>query len=574
MKNELPEKLILPDEREYPRALTEQYELLECFSDRDTSRTLLARERGTGALCVVKCFFRGSPLYDRSEPEELKELQDAPFPRFLGEYKGEQMRCVVRSYIHGTPLSETMEKTAWTPGEVIRIGAALCDQLTVLHSLPVPVIHRDIKPQNVIMDKEGNPVLIDFGISRTASDASQDTMISGTAGYAPPEQYGFAQTDSRADIYALGVMLHQMVKQGGFAKEKRHPSKLERVISKCCEFDPERRYKSAAKLKQALLDADPGADRKRTHIRIAAAACAAVLIAAACLFGISKRNASFRFAEPLIEQAVRLNLGLSGKDKIGRRELAAVKALYIVADTAYPDPDSFYEAVNRWYGYAPEERVRGEITSLEDLEQMKSLEEVCVVIQEIDDIHVLSGLENLTKIELKHNRITDISPVSDLGHITSVGLNDNPVHDISPLLKCPDLAFLDLCDVNDYDPAVIAELGSFQYLDISNSTDSWRYLTGKSIHMLRVGWTDMDDLSALDGVSALENLQMEHAAVTDLTPLLKHTGLRQLNIAGVWVRDLGVLKELPQLEEVTVSEGLLGLVEKLGEIPFEVKTGW
>lgn len=595
MKNNLPEDLFLPDEGEYPPELTEKYELLECLSEKNDTRTILAKEKESGELCVIKCFMKGSPLYERSEPQALRELQTAPFPRFRGEYAGEQMRCVVRTYIPGTPLSEMPDEAFRTEEEVIRIGEALCDQLTALHSLPTPVIHRDIKPENVIMDSAGNPVLIDFDISRTVSEKDQDTTIGGTTGYAPPEQYGFSQTDSRADIYALGMLLHRLLARGkrwsgnnagnnergnraGRSDESRasggssrHVTELERVIARCCEFDPEKRYESAEKLKAALHAARPELQRKKKRARITAAACAALLLLAAAIFVYTKKSAAVSFTHPLIEEAVRLNLGLPEKAKIGRKDLEAVSALYIVADTAYPDSDSFYEAVNRWY--ASEDRIRGEITSLEDLEKMPSLEEVCIVIQKIDDISVLSGLKDLSKIELKHNGITDISPVSRIEHLTSVGINDNPVRDISPLLECPDLAFLDLCDVIDYDPSVIAGLGNFQYLDISNPTGSYRYLSGKSIHKLRIGWSDLADLTVLDEVSGLEELQIEHTAVTDLTPLAKHTELKRLNIAAVPAKDLGVLTALPQLEAVTVSEDMLGLVEKLGDVTFEVYTG-
>lgn len=581
MKNDQQEEFILPDEREYPNELTRQYELLECLSEREEARTILARDRGSGELCVVKCFLRESPLYGRSEPEGLKSLQDPPFPRFCGEYTGEKMRCVVRRYVPGTPLSEAMQERTWTPEEVIGVGTVLCDQLTILHSLPEPVIHRDIKPENVIMDREGAPVLIDFGISRTVSGKDKDTVVGGTTGYAPPEQYGFTQTDSRADIYSLGILLHRLLLnnrgdgessgRGEQSSNRRQWEALERVIAKCCEFDPERRYESAEKLKAALLAAGPESRRKKKSLWIAAAACIAVIILGVGILAFTKQAESVSFSDPLIEEAVRLNLGLGKNEKISRDMLEKVSALYIVSGTAYADSDSFYEAVNQWY--ATQERPRGEIETLEDLERMPALKEVCIVIQKISDISVLSGLKDLSKIELKHNQITDLSPVSGMEHLTSVGINDNPVRDISPLLECPGLAFLDLCDVKGYDPSVIGELGDFQYLDISNQTDSYRYLSGKNIYSLRIEWSSLDDLTVLDGVSGLEELKIGHTHVTDLSPLAKHTGLKRLNIAAVPAKDLSVLKALPLLEEVTVSEDMIELVEKLGDVPFTVHTG-
>ena len=578
MKNDQQEEFILPDEGEYPDELTRQYELLECLSEQEDTQTILARDRSSGELCVVKCFLTESLLYDRSEPQGLKCLPDPPFPRFCGEYTGEKMRCVVRRYVPGTPLSEAMQQRSWAPEEVIRVGAALCDQLTMLHSLPEPVVHRDIKPENVIMDRAGDPVLIDFGISRTVSGKDKDTLVGGTTGYAPPEQYGFTQTDSRADIYSLGILLHRLLlnsrddgespDRGEPSSERRQREALERVIAKCCEFDPDRRYESAEKLKAALLAVKPESRRKKRMLWIAAAACIAVIFLGVGIPAFTKQAGSASFSDPLIEKAVRLNLGLGENEKISRDMLEKVSALYIVSGEAYVDSDTFYEAVDQWY--STQELPRGEIETLEDLERMPALKEVCIVIQKISDISVLSGLKNLSKIELKHNQITDISPVSGLDNLVSVGINDNPVHDISPLLECPGLAFLDLCDVPGYDPSVIAGLGDFQFLDISNQTDSFRYLSGKNIHSLRIEWSSLDDLTVLNEVSGLEELEIGHTNVTDLSPLAKHTDLKRLNIAELAVSDLSVLKEMPLLEEVTVSENMTPFAEKLGDVTFDI----
>ena len=155
-----------------------------------------------------------------------------------------------------------------------------------------------------------------------------------------------------------------------------------------------------------------------------------------------------------------------------------------------------------------------------------------------------------------------------MDHLTSVGINDNPVRDISPLTECPNLALLDLCDVRSYDPAVIAQLGNFDFLDISNPTESYRFLDGKSILDLRIAWSGLDDLHFLDHVSRLERLEIDHTDVPDLSPLALHKGLKVLKLAGLPVRDLSVLLELPQLEEVYLSEEMRSAAESLGHVPF------
>ena len=161
--------------------------------------------------------------------------------------------------------------------------------------------------------------------------------------------------------------------------------------------------------------------------------------------------------------------------------------------------------------------------------------------------------------------------MTEIDRLTSVGINDNPVRDISPLAACPNLAFLDLCDVRSYEPSAIAQLGNFDFLDISNPTESYRYLDGKSILDLRIAWTGLDDLHVLDHVTRLERLEFDHTEVTELSPLALHKGLRVLNLGSLSVTDFSVLLELPELEEVFASEDQRTAIESLGDVRFTIR---
>ncbi len=555
----------LPDEAEYPAELTRRYELLECFSDKEDMRTLLAADRESGELCVVKCYLRECPLYDRSEPEALRLIDAAPMPRFLAEYRGEQMRCVLREYVPGETLSQLAKDQAFTEEEVIRIGLQLCDQLHALHGMTPPVIHRDIKPQNVVLRPDGTAVLIDFGIARVRTENGTDTVAFGTQGFAPPEQYGFAQTDARSDIYSLGILLYWLLhRETKITQNSLSP--LEKVIARCAFFDPDNRFSDVGQVKRALLAARPEARKKQTRLWALAACLFLALAALGAGLIAHHRQQPVSFSEPLIEQAVRADLGLDADTPLTEELLQQVHAVYLVADAAYPDADSFYAAINRWY--AEGKPTRGTVTDLNDLAVLPSLERVGIVAQELTDISALTGHPKLIGVELKHNYITDISALAGMERLSSVGINDNPVRDISPLAACPSLAFLDLCSVRSYDPSVLAQLGNFDFLDISNPTESYRFLDGKSIQDLRVAWSALDDLHCLDHVTRLERLEIDHTAVSDLSPLALHKGLKVLKLAGLPVTDLSVLLELPQLEEVYISEELRPAAEALGPVPF------
>ena len=573
----------LPKEEQYPREFTERFELLEQLSEAEDSETLLVKERESSRLCVAKCYLPESPLYDRTEPEGLKKIMEQQLPAFVGEYRSDAMRCILREYIPGDNLADASKKHAFSDDEVIGIGIQLCDQLSVLHNQDPPVIHRDIKPRNVILGPDGKVTLIDFGIARQdamhdgedggAAGKAQDTVVLGTQGYAPPEQYGFRHTDGRSDLYSLGVLLRRLRESAQGKGSGDGNAALTSVLERCTAFDPERRYQSAEQLKAALKSASTPVRKKRRRV-LAGLIGAAAVLCAVCVLYLLAAGGRVRFTEPLIAEAARKNLGLPESAALKKSMLGEVKGIYIVADRALANADEFYPAVNELYANADGDIgkiAHGSVASLEDLAMMPNLEQVCIAAEELEDVRVLGDLKELNKVEIKHNYVQEIATLAKLGKLTSVGINDNPVQDISPLRDCLNLAFLDLCNVRSYDPSVIAKFGNFNYLDLSNPTDSYNYLGEKSILSLRLAWTSLSSLDPLRFVKNLEDLDISHTDVTDLSGLIWHTGLRRLNLAGLPVSDLSVLKKLPQLEEVVLSSEMEPLAAVLGEVGFTVR---
>ena len=137
----------------------------------------------------------------------------------------------------------------FTPQETRKIVKQLCQGLWVLHSMAA--VHRDIKPENVIL-RENDAVLIDFDAARLHKpQAEADTQILGTTGFAAPEQYGLGQSDTRTDIYSLGVLMNVLL-TGQHPSKRLAEGRLGRVIQRCTQVNPAKRYKDVMYLMEAL----------------------------------------------------------------------------------------------------------------------------------------------------------------------------------------------------------------------------------------------------------------------------------------------------------------------------------
>lgn len=159
---------------------------------------------------------------------------------------------MIEDYINGHSLDELLETKLFDEDQTAEIIVALCDILRPMHSHQPPVIHRDIKGSNVIIDNEGKIYLIDFDASKlVVQGKNRDTDLIGTEEYAAPEQYGFGQSDQRTDIYALGILMNRML-TGKFPSEEKYIGNAASVITKATSLDPVNRYQDVEKLKQAL----------------------------------------------------------------------------------------------------------------------------------------------------------------------------------------------------------------------------------------------------------------------------------------------------------------------------------
>ena len=165
----------------------------------------------------------------------------------MAEQDGENL--VIEEFIQGDTLGFLLEGALFTPQETRKIIKQLCQGLWVLHSMAA--IHRDIKPENVIL-RGDDAVLIDFDAARLHKpQAETDTQILGTTGFAAPEQYGLGQSDTRTDIYSLGVLMNVML-TGEHPSQKLAEGRMGGVIQRCTRVNPAKRYKDVLRLMEVL----------------------------------------------------------------------------------------------------------------------------------------------------------------------------------------------------------------------------------------------------------------------------------------------------------------------------------
>ncbi len=210
--------------------------------------------------------------YERIHAAQRDGARLSHLPRIVECHRQDERLVVVMEHVAGETLAEAVASATDRLDLVRRVFPDLCDAVSELHELfDPPIIHRDLKPGNVMVSA-GGVTLIDLGIARTwRKGGEQDTTHFGTRAYAPPEQFGFGQTDVTSDVYALGMLLFFCLmgrdpmaadRERGFAGVGV-PEPLRAVVAQATELDPARRLQTVRKFKDALLAALPAASGEK-----------------------------------------------------------------------------------------------------------------------------------------------------------------------------------------------------------------------------------------------------------------------------------------------------------------------
>lgn len=203
------------------------------------------------------------------EANMLATLNHPAIPRIYDYFSEDNRSYLVLEFIHGKDLESVIgDADGFLPeDQVISWAIQLCDVLEYLHGhKPDPIIFRDMKPSNVMINHNGNVVLVDFGIAKTFQTGQKGTMI-GTEGYSPPEQYR-GEATPLADLYSMGATLHHAVTRRdprleppfSFAERpvrRINPNisvEFEAVVKTALQYTPTDRFASVTDMKEALMN--------------------------------------------------------------------------------------------------------------------------------------------------------------------------------------------------------------------------------------------------------------------------------------------------------------------------------
>ena len=228
--------------------LDSRYENLTILGNQDKKATYLAKDTVDGQIVVKKYIQKeNADIYKR-----LQEMDERHLVKVYHVAESGQQALVIMEYVSGQTI-EQMQKAGWifSEQEVIIDTIQLLQGISEIHAQGI--IHRDISPKNVLISTDGVVKLLDFDIGRKYKKSQgSDTTILGTVGYAAPEQFGFTQSDTRTDIYAVGVFMNMMLTGRLISEQVYGKGRLGNIIAKCTQIDPRKRYQNVEELLKEL----------------------------------------------------------------------------------------------------------------------------------------------------------------------------------------------------------------------------------------------------------------------------------------------------------------------------------
>lgn len=262
--------------------LMNRYEVIGVIGKGGMSTVYQARDLKNHQLLAIKDVKRAGKENNQvveqslaAEGRMLMQLSNPHLPKIHDIIEENERIMLVMDFIHGESMDKMLARNGAQNVElVLNWGMQICEVFHYLHNQPTPIIYRDMKPANIMIQPDGRLMLIDFGTARTQKigvSMQADTICIGTEGFAAPEQFGgLGQSTAQTDIFCLGATLYNMVTghspcdrpTGILPLEQWNPelknSPISEIIIKCTRRDPNERYGNAMELYDDLYMASIG----------------------------------------------------------------------------------------------------------------------------------------------------------------------------------------------------------------------------------------------------------------------------------------------------------------------------
>jgi Leucine-rich repeat (LRR) protein/tRNA A-37 threonylcarbamoyl transferase component Bud32 len=485
---------------------------------------------------------------------------------------------IVSEFVEGGSLGDHLVNSPPTKQQAIRWIIEVADALEYAHLHGV--IHRDVKPANILIDHHNRALLADFGIAQSANKAGQQALSLGTLRYMSPEQLEGKPVDPRADIFSLGVVLHEAltgklpyssfepnvlrreIVAGTATCSDQLPIELRQICEKAFHRHADQRYSSAAHFAAVLRKALESQPTKLPGKAFAwALMILVVTICAALLWWRTNTPVlSHRIESPVTKadfQKWSNEVGqLPAKAQIEavRKELEALNPGFNgIVESQISDGAVVYLQISR----------AKDLTDISPVSALRSLKKIgfhdCFNLNDISPLQAVATLEN---VELFQTRVSDLAPlrgkqlssfvccycpVTDLNPLkgmplTHLKISRSQIADISPLRGMP-LRQLDCHASQITDFAVLKEL-PLEILDVSyNRLSDLTLVANKTLRELNFHDTQVSSLAPLRGLS-LTTLYCYGTAISDLSPLA------EMKLTTLWchntkVSDFTAIKNMP-----------------------------
>lgn len=577
-----------------PVFLQDGYSVLSCYYEQEEKSCYLLQKKETKEKYIVKC---RKEREDRDslqkEYEELGRLAER-YPNLYQRaalHKADGYVYLLRTYIEGKNLEEYVAEDPYLrPERQLEILEEICQAVARLHAMDPVILHRDMKPQNLILDAGGHVHLIDFETAREYDGTKKkDTVFFGTEGSAAPEQYGYAQTDMRTDVFGIGKIAEYLYEEYQVGYDPLTEKRMQRIIKKATAFDPADRYQNVQALLLAIRNVRRQTERgenKWLKAVVAIESIVLLLVLAGVLFfwtgfqktkNMEEEDYAATIAEqqikqqdesaedlsaqadseeivtlegdPLLLQAIRET---AGSNEVTKRMLSGITRIAVIGDQIYTEETPVEDLENIVYqdGFN-DGMVNGGITDLSVLTNLPNLKEVFLCNQKISDISPLQELP-IEGLYVCGNQIKDFSPVEKMQELSTLYLVDNPVGKMPQLSGCTKLTRLALCG-NDYETLDFLQGSSvcnLYAMGIYVEDESFGVLsTMQSLTELYTGSEQKQFYEILPELTELRTLSLWGGNFgTDLTIVSKLVNLQNLFVNDEFVISLSGIENLQRLE--------------------------